>query len=183
VGDGFGVNIHYTQGAAGESQMMAKAFRVARIDLFWRTVESVCGKYDWSRYDALLAEMRNVSVRPYWILTYSNTCYQAWTGCHTDQCVSAYANFTAAAVQRYRNHSIIFETVNEPDGMGNDTATQITALTKAAWPAFAALNETLVGPCPADMHSGYLNGTFAAGILDSLSECLCIRIAAPIPRR
>jgi hypothetical protein len=31
VGDGFGVNIHSTQGAAGESQMMAKAFRVARM--------------------------------------------------------------------------------------------------------------------------------------------------------
>lgn len=72
IGDGWGVNIHWTSGQPGEAAMLSSAYRMARMDFDWGRVESQCGVYDFSAYDGLLAEMQAVGVRNYWILDYSN---------------------------------------------------------------------------------------------------------------
>jgi hypothetical protein len=169
IGDGFGTNIHWTTAAPGETAMLATAFRVVRMDLMWGSVESRCGQYNFTAYDTLLAAMEAHGLRPYWILDYSNSCYDPGPGCHSDACVAAYGRFTAAVVTRYAGHGIIFESVNEPNGMGADNATQITRLCAAAGPHFLAANETFVGPTSAGIDWTYLNATFSAGILQYLS--------------
>eukprot|EP01052_Picozoa_sp_SAG31_P051979 SAG31_NODE_12604_length_930_cov_1.143201_1_plen_154_part_10 len=55
--------------------MMAKAFKLARMDFHWSTIERVKGEYDFSAYDGLLAVMKAHGIRPYWILDYGNPLY------------------------------------------------------------------------------------------------------------
>jgi hypothetical protein len=173
VGDAFGTNIHWTSGAPGEARMLSAAYRVARMDLNWASVEAAgkCGSYDFSAYDALLAEMEAVGVRLYLILDYNDqACYPSpGSSCATPACIAGYGNFAAATVAHFAGHGIIFESVNEANGMGDDNATTITALCKAAGPHFLAAGETFVGPTTAGIDIPYLNATFAAGILGALS--------------
>lgn len=96
----------------------------------------------------------------------SNTCYApAGSSCATPDCIIAYGAFATAAAKHFAGHTIIFETVNEPNGMGGDNSTVITALAKAAGPAIKAAGFMFVGPTTAGMDWGYLNATFADGIL------------------
>lgn len=64
VGDTWGTNIHWTQGLPGETVMLARAFKVARMDFSWSAIESTCGVYDFSAYDGLLAEMEEHGEAP-----------------------------------------------------------------------------------------------------------------------
>lgn len=76
VGDGWGTNIHWThEPVSGEAAMLAKAYRVVRMDFTWQHIESSCGSYDFSDYDELLMVMKANNLRPYWILDYGNPCY------------------------------------------------------------------------------------------------------------
>ena len=173
VGDAFGTNIHWTRGAPGEAAMLAAAYKVARMDLDWASIEVAgsCGSYDFAAYDELLAAMEAVGVRPYWILDYNNNaCYPSpASSCETLACIAGYGRFAAATVAHFAGRGIIFESVNEANGMGDDNATTITALCKAAGPHFLAAGETFVGPTTAGIDIPYLNATFAAGILGALS--------------
>jgi len=173
VGDAFGTNIHWTSAAPGEAAMLAAAYKVARMDLNWASVEraGACGAYDFSAYDALLAEMEAVGVRLYLILDYNNdSCYPSpASSCETPACIAGYGRFGAATAAHFAGRGIIFESVNEANGMGDDNATTITALCKAAGPHFLAAGEAFVGPTTAGIDFPYLNATFAAGILSALS--------------
>ena len=171
IGDAFGTNIHWTEAASGEAALLATAYRVARMDFGWTGIEHVCGTYDFSAYDGLLATMEAVGVRPYWILDYNNeACYPSpGSSCSTSACIAGYGRFAAAAAAHFAGHGIIWESVNEANGMGQDNATTITALCQAAGPHFLALGETFVGPTTAGIDFPYLNATFQAGILSALS--------------
>ena len=73
VGDGWGTNIHWTaETAEGEAAMMARAFRLARMDFHWAVIEQSRGAYNFTEYDGLLATMEAHGIRPYWILDYGN---------------------------------------------------------------------------------------------------------------
>lgn len=48
IGDMWGTNIHWTTAGPGEAAMLASAYKVARMDFTWQSIESVCGKYDFS---------------------------------------------------------------------------------------------------------------------------------------
>lgn len=169
----FGTNIHWTRGAANETAMLSKAFRIARMDFGWAGIEKAgaCGSYDFSAYDGLLAEMDAYGVRPYWILDYNNpACYPSpGSSCSTDACIAGYGRFAAAAAAHFAGRNIIWESVNEANGMGQDNATVITALCKSAGAHFLAAGETFVGPTTAGIDFPYLNATFSAGILSALS--------------
>ena len=171
VGDAWGTNIHWLRGQPGESALLATAYKVARMDFLWSTIETTCGEYDFSAYDALLAEMQAHNVRPYWILDYDNNkCYPSpGSSCSTDACIAGYGAFAAAAAAHFAGQPIIFESVNEPNGMGQDSAGVITALCKAAGAHFLAAGTTFVGPTTAGVDFPYLNATFADGILASLT--------------
>ena len=171
VGDGWGTNIHWTsENSAGEAAMLAKAFRIARMDFSWGAIERARGVYDFSAYSSLLATMELHSVRPYWILDYGNTLYPPARNtppqsCNTAECIAAFGAFAAASSAHFHGHGIIWETVNEPNGMGGDNATDLAALALAAAPGFRAYNETFVGPTTAGMDFPYIERAFAAGIL------------------
>lgn len=173
VGDSWGTNIHYTTGAPGETALLSAAFKLARMDLGWAGIEKAgaCGTYDFTAYDALLAEMEANGVRPYWILDYNDpACYiSPGSSCSTDACIAGYGRFGAATAAHFAGHQIIFESVNEANGMGQDNAATITAMCKAAGPHFIAAGETFVGPTTAGIDFAYLNATFAAGILSALT--------------
>ena len=118
VGDGWGTNIHFTsENAVGELAMLSSAFKVARMDFTWGSVERVAGVYDFSAYDHLLSLMQQHAVRPYWILDYGNSLYPPAPGapsksCDTAACIAAFGAFAAAAAQRFKGNGIIWETVN-----------------------------------------------------------------------
>ena len=44
-------------------------------------------------------------------------------GCNTPECIAAFGKFAAAAVEHFKGHNIIWECLNEPNGMGDDNAT------------------------------------------------------------
>lgn len=90
-------------------------------------------------------------------------------GCNTDECIAAFAAFAAAAVDRYKGRGIVFECLNEPNGMGHDSAADIAALCKAAGAAFRAAGEVFVGPATSAFDWNYLNVSMASGILGALS--------------
>jgi len=71
-------------------------------------------------------------------------------GCDTAECIAAFGRFAAAAVAHFKGHGIIFECLNEPNGMGGDNTTTITALCKGAGAAIRAVpGEVFVGPATA----------------------------------
>lgn len=155
--------------------MLAHAFKIARMDFTWGGIEAHCGVYDFSAYDGLLAIMKRAGVRPYWILDYGNSCYPPAPGaspvsCSTDACIAGFGRFAAAAATHFHGNGIIWETVNEPNGMGGDNATDLTALALAAAPGFAAFHETFVGPTTAGMDFKYIEAAFAAGILNAYTN-------------
>lgn len=80
IGNTWGTNIHWTSALPGEAAMMATAYRVARMDLTWQSVEKTCGKYDFSAYDGLVAELSAVGVTPYLILDYRCVAVCGWHG-------------------------------------------------------------------------------------------------------
>ena len=176
VGDSWGTNIHWTaETQPGEAAMLARAFRLARMDFGWARIESKPGVYDFSAYDGLLAIMEAHGVRPYWILDYGNPLYPPTPGspsnaCNTETCIAAFGALAAAAAAHFHGHSIIWETVNEPNGMGQDNATDLAALARACSPAFANYGETFVGPATAGMDFVYIEQAFAAGILTSYTN-------------
>ncbi len=176
VGDSFGTNIHWTQeNAPGEAAMLSAAYRIARMDFSWGRIQTSPGVYDFSAYDQLLATMQQHGVRPYWILDYGNTLYPPAPGspanaCNTAACIAAFGAFARATAAHFHGHGIIWETVNEPNGMGHANATDLTALAHAAGPAFAAFGETFVGPATAGMDFPYIEQAFAAGILTAYTN-------------
>eukprot|EP00038_Savillea_parva_P000751 m.98442 g.98442 ORF g.98442 m.98442 type:complete len:613 (-) comp10258_c0_seq1:3042-4880(-) len=264
VGAGWGTNIHWTsETRPGETAMLAKAFRVARMDFKWSEIEATCGKYDFSAYDTLLTTMEAHGVQPYWILDYGNPCYPSpdtnacktaagckkqcgtsfqtcaadgvWyccetidgvhpcngmhncssnptlhacaclnedgidtppgsddsqrvnsvptalshasptthaktslgdnAPCNTEACISAFGRFAAAAAAHFKGHGIIFECLNEPNGMGQDNSSVITALCLGAGAEFAKVGELFVGPATSGIDWTYLNNTMNDGIL------------------
>ena len=214
--------------------MLAKAFKVARMDFHWDNIEKKRGVYDFTAWDGLLQIMEAHNVRPYWILDYGNplypyveppsavncstrelcnqTCAMSWpmgtcddgayyccgapgcqgnhkcasnphvsgcycdgktgtsggdAGCDTPECINAFGKFAQAAVDHFKGHDIIWECINEPNGMGHDTAIDLAALCKSAGKAFRAAGELFVGPTTAGMDWKYLNTSMAHGILDA----------------
>ena len=64
---------------------------------------------------------------------------------------------------------MIFESVNEPNGMGWDNATTIAAMAGMAGPHFAAAGLQFIGPATADIDFLYLYSAFEAGFLKHVS--------------
>lgn len=110
----FGVNIHYTDGAPGETAMLGKAYRVVRMDFIWSATERAKGVYDFSAYDRLLRELDAQGLTPLFILDYGNDVYQQGPP-RTPEAVAGYARWAAAAAKRYKGRRILWEFWNEPN--------------------------------------------------------------------
>ena len=116
IPEGLGVNIHFTSPDPGEVKMLAAAgFRWVRMDFVWKQTELVKGKYDFSVYDNLLRSLEQHQIRPLFILDYSNALYDNDRAPCTDAGRRAFANWAAAAVERYHGRGILWEIYNEPN--------------------------------------------------------------------
>src|SRR5262249_50200524 len=103
----------------------ALGLRLIRTDIFWHEVEVEPGRYNWGRYDELVAKLRARGITPLLILAYSNPLYaRSLTGnldrpetayeAPVEQTArSAFVAFAQAAAARYRD--VIWEIWNEPN--------------------------------------------------------------------
>ena len=137
---GYGANIHETQFSPPEARLyQAAGFGLIRMDFYWQSIESKPGVYDFSAYDAQLAQLRSMGVRPLWILDFTNTNYDNNQPPQTPTGLQAFANFAHAAAAHFKSQGVIWEIWNEPNikefWSTGPNADQYAALVKAAAPA------------------------------------------------
>jgi hypothetical protein len=172
VPDGLGVNIHFTDPAAGEMEMLAAGgFHWVRMDFSWGRTERERGKYDFSPYDRLLASLEAHKMRGLFILDYGNDLYQADGAVTTVEAREAFARWAAAAVVHFRGHGILWEIWNEPNigfWKPKPDVGQYIALALATSEAIhkAAPEEAVIGPATSGVDLGFLEECFKAGLLE-----------------
>lgn len=117
VPDGLGVSIH--PGLKEEEiQSIAEAgFRWVRIDIFWSSIETKKGIYDFkgTGYDQLNKSLKENNIKPYYILDYGNSLYERDRSVNTSEGREAFTKFVKATVTRYGNQKGIWEIWNEPN--------------------------------------------------------------------
>jgi len=116
MGDGCGVNIHFTHFTPDGLRMFQESgFKVARMDIVWDAVEQTKGVYNFDDYDALVDDLTRMHVRPLLIIDYSSRYYDNGVGPYTDEGRAAYARYAAAAAAHFKGKHIIWEIWNEPN--------------------------------------------------------------------
>ena len=130
--DGIGVNIHFTQPQPGELEMIRPAgFRWVRMDFSWQGTEPEAGRYDFSKYDSLLAALEKAGLRAYFILDYGHPKYARpaapgdagdthpfTSRAGTPEFRDAFAKWAVAAVGHFKRRGIVWELWNEPNIAG-----------------------------------------------------------------
>jgi len=126
----FGVSVHDLGKDFFELAAIHEAgFRIVRKDITWDNVERSKGEYDWREYDQFAERMKAYNMRPLFILDYSNPLYaqlvpmrsksgptQAKAAAPTNPSeITAFAKFSALAVERYKGYDPIWEIWNEPE--------------------------------------------------------------------
>ncbi|MDG3006930.1 cellulase family glycosylhydrolase [Paludisphaera mucosa] len=116
VPEGFGVNIHFTDPAAGEMERFAEGgFKWVRMDFHWEGVEREPGKYDFSAYDRLVGHLDKVGARAYFIFDYGHRRYDEGLSPHTPEGRAAFAAFAKAGAAHFKGRKVIWEIWNEPN--------------------------------------------------------------------
>jgi polysaccharide biosynthesis protein PslG len=186
---GVGVNIHFTTGHERDLDLIAAAgFKFIRMDFGWAGIERVKGRYDWSAYDRLTAQLEQRGIRPYYILDYSNPLYEHAVAVrngrngreyrelaspqHPDS-IAAFARWAAAAGRHFQGHRVIWEIWNEPNGgfwKPHANVEQYTALALATCRALreADPQATIVGPASSGFPWPYLDYFLKSGVLEYL---------------
>ncbi len=172
VRDSLGVNIHFTDPQPGEMAMLSgSGLGWVRMDLAWSATEKRKGVYDFSHYDALLANLKRNHMRALLILDYGNDLYGAGgKPPYDDDGRAAFARWAVAAVKHFRGRGVLWELWNEPNGKwfwpspsAEDYAKLALAADKAIHDAFP--RETLIGPAVSGVDLSFLEGCFKAGCL------------------
>jgi hypothetical protein len=115
IPEGEGICIHFVRGHLSDLRLIAACgFRFVRTDLSWKDTERRAGMYDFSGYDELASNISRVSLRPLFILDYSNPVYcRAGISPDSPESRAAFARWAAAAVRRFPG--AIWEIWNEPN--------------------------------------------------------------------
>lgn len=114
--EGVGVNIHFTRGHEKDLDLIAAAgFKFIRMDFGWQSTERQKAEYNWEAYDELTANLEKRSLRPIYILDYSNPLYEPSASPQHPESVAAFAKWSAAAAEHFRGHHVIWEIWNEPN--------------------------------------------------------------------
>ena len=117
IPDGLGVNIHF-QGDPPDLDLIAQAgFRMIRMDMSWRKIETVRGRYDFvsTGYDSLTEACSRRNLRILYIIDYGNTLYEPDRSVRTAEGRLAFASFAEVAAERYAGHGVMWEIWNEPN--------------------------------------------------------------------
>src|SRR5262249_8354908 len=100
----------------GEITMLADAgFRWVRMDFDWNEIEVEKGRYNFSKYDRLMAALRPYGIRPVFILDYVHRLYDNAQSPHTDEARQACAQWAAASVKHFAGQGVLWEMYNEPN--------------------------------------------------------------------
>ncbi len=188
--DGVGVNIHFTQGHGRDLDLIAAAgFRFVRMDFGWESTERQKGKYDWSAYDMLTADLEHRGLRAIYILDYSNPLYEEAVAAKNPvtgqmehestaspqhpESVAAFAKWAGAAAEHFRGHRIIWEIWNEPNigfWKPHPDAQQYAELALAICRAVRAADpdSTIIAPASSSFPWEFLEVLFKAGALEYL---------------
>jgi hypothetical protein len=189
IPEGVGVNIHFVTGHEQDLDLIAAAgFKFVRMDFAWTAIEKQKGKYDWSEYDQLMANLDKRGVRALFILDYSHHLYEeAVTSPHPitgathrttaspqhPESIAAFARWAAESAKHFHGRHIIWEIWNEPNGhfwAPKPDAQQYSALAIAAAKAIreAEPQATIVGPASSGFPWDYLETFLKSGVLEYL---------------
>ncbi len=115
IWQGFGVNIHFTEPAPGEIELLkASGVDYVRTDFTWELTEKAVGKYDFSTYDKLVGHLKSAHIRPLFVLDYGNKLYDNGAP-RSAKAQDAYAHWTEAVITHFRGEEIVWELWNEPN--------------------------------------------------------------------
>jgi hypothetical protein len=168
---GIGVNIHFTHAQPGEMEMLADAgFRWVRMDFTWSATEKAKGQYDFSAYDHLLDLCDKHHIRLMAIFDYSNRLYDDDLSPHSDEGVSAFANWAVAAVKHFKGRHVLWEMYNEPNIGFWRPKPDVNAYIKLALAVGEAIKtaepeEFHCGPALSGTDAAWLESCFKAGLL------------------
>lgn len=159
--DVVGVNTHFVAGHTKDLDMIAAAgFKFIRQDVSWAKTEAVRGKYNWSAYDSLMADVDQRGIRMLFTLNYNNPLYGEedlhW-GPQNAANIEAYAQWAGAAARHFADRHILWEIWNEPNTFTfwkpTPDANQYVALALATCKAIRAADPKarIVGPAMAGL--------------------------------
>ncbi len=187
--EGVGVNIHFVTGHERDLDLIAAAgFKFIRMDFAWTAIEKDKGKYDWTEYDALTANLEKRGIRALYILDYSHHLYeeivrgtnpitkevQQTTGSpQHPESVAAFARWAGAAAKHFAGRKILWEIWNEPNiqfWQPKPDVQQYTALALATCKAVreADPQATIIGPATSGFPWEFLETVFKSGALEFL---------------
>ncbi|TAH33395.1 hypothetical protein EYC59_04670 [Candidatus Saccharibacteria bacterium] len=125
-------------------QIKQAGFTEVRLGLAWHTTEKIEGKYDWSHLDNLMRVVKKTGLQTVFLANTTPTwarldACKASSACPPKD-PSDYANFMAAAADRYKDYDIAaWEVWNEQNGNNfwkpQPNVTQYADLLKATYPA------------------------------------------------
>lgn len=171
VGDGWGVNIHFTREQPGELAKIASlGFKWIRMDFAWAGIEREKGRYDFGAFDKLLDDCDKHGLRALLILDYGNDLYQKGAP-STPEARAAFARFAQEGVKRFKGRGVLWEIWNEPNILPfwppSPKAEDYIALSRETARAIrqAAPDEWIVGPATSGFDWTFLEACFRAGLL------------------
>ena len=186
---GVGVNIHFVTGHERDLDLIAAAgFKFIRMDFHWEAVESRRGEYDWSGYEALLANLDKRGLRAIFILDYSHSLYEeSVTSPHPitghshkttaspqhPESIAAFARWTAASARHFHGRHVLWEIWNEPNGNFWSPKPDAQQYSRLALATCKAIREsdpqaTIIGPASAGFPWDFLETFLKSGVLEYL---------------
>ena len=90
---------------------MAAGVKWSREEMQWAIIEPERGKFDWSRYDAVVETANSHGISVYGLIDYWNE----WTKPYTPEGIADYVNYCKALVGRYKGRINHWEIWNEPN--------------------------------------------------------------------
>ncbi|PMC37355.1 glycoside hydrolase family 5 [Bacillus sp. UMB0899] len=180
VPNNLGIQTHIASSAVDVTAIQNNGFKIVRDDILWHRVEQTPNKYDFETtgYDAYNNALMDHNIRPYYILSYSNSLYEKGNSVVTKRGRKAYTNFVRQAASRYKNQHAIWEIWNEPNSERfwsptDSSAEKYTQLVKSASKTIKRSDPTGIVVAPAlstiDNNSfDWLEETFKEGILKEI---------------
>ncbi|MGE0201116.1 MAG: cellulase family glycosylhydrolase [Candidatus Melainabacteria bacterium] len=152
--------------------MQAGGLRVLRTDCLWGAVEQQQGKYDFSKYDALVKACKARGIRPMMILGLGNGLYGEGLTAYPQTTADAFTRYAKAAVAHFKGKGIIWELVQQPNQaffwQPEPNARDYVALAKQLLPELQQIDPTaiFVAPSLAGHDLAYQEACYQEGLLE-----------------
>lgn len=116
VSQSLGTNIHFTKEAEGEMKLLSQSgLKWIRMDLYWDKIEKQKNHYNFSEYDLLIKTAKKYQLNILFILVYGNPLYDNGLAPTSEEARNAFATWAVTAMEKYKNHPIVWELWNEPN--------------------------------------------------------------------